>query len=189
MTDNENEWLDSVRPMIMEMDPDVQGSIKASGVQCLIREIDRLRAELAGRRAVEGKLKSLYQIADRYRQYPSHNDDPIVYAADHIDYLEGAMIDLLNNEGRALREAGAAEERARIVEALRRAETWSIQTVLDMPPLPDLLPPQAARLALEREKAKVAVLRAACERIVEIGQDARPVLAPGIAATSLEATE
>src|SRR6185503_18678387 len=97
----------------MGADPEASGSIKASGVQCLIREVDRLRAELAGRRAGEAELGKVRTRADQLRQYTSLRDDPVVVASDHITWQERAIHDLLT-DGAALLAQGAAEERARV---------------------------------------------------------------------------
>lgn len=76
-----------------------------------------------------------------------------------VEQRDAALVDILNEDGRALREAGAAEERARVVDWLRRSRDWRTASDREAETLalagdrlevgelmlPDLLPPQEAR--------------------------------------------
>jgi hypothetical protein len=192
---------------------EMRNHLRPSEGLALLREVDRLSAELAGRRAGEKELAEARTDAEFARQRPSLRSLPIVVAMDHIDFLDGRIIDLLNMDGRALREAGAAEERKRIVaeirlEAERRGgvnaggacllDSIANQLEGESTPLPDLLPPQEARAALDAERRKVATLREACERIAVTGRpiedteataDESLLAARRIARKTLEATQ
>ena len=101
----------------------------------------------------------------------------------HIDFLEGAMADLLDTDGRLLREQGAAEERARITEAilsLWESVPLGLSTAslfkaalacVGREALPDLLPPLESAARLAEAERKAATMRAALETIRDNDMD------------------
>jgi hypothetical protein len=73
-----------------------------------------------------------------------------------IDWLEGILCDMQGEDGpRLQREQGAAEGRKQVIDAV--SVLYDVTDITaELPPLPELLPSQAAAAALEESRYKTA---------------------------------